>query len=455
MKTNYAGVGVFVVLTLMLFSTGLFFIGDRQRAFSHHIDYFTDIADVNGLASGSKVRVAGFDAGQLQSLQIPDRPSGKFRLQLHIDDRVRKLVRENSWVTVETDGIVGDKFLLIHDGTDASKEAANGAILFGKEPVELSDVVAKATTVIDQASGMIGDVQGKLNVALDTATTAINNVNGLVTDVRSSKGPVGVLLNDQQTAARLKQTVVNAELATDHINQISIQAGQLVTDVQSRNLPSKLDDTLVNARSAAQQLNQASTTVNATLATALAPDATGDNPATDLRNSLSNVSVATANLADDTEALKHGFLFRGYFKKRGFYSLQELSPDQYRRNAFFQGSSNRRYWLDGAGVFTKGAAGNEVLTEAGKQQIDGIVGDEKDGIIDRPIVIEGYSGNSLPQEQLLDSRSRSLLIAHYLEKRFHLRSQDIGVMALNATPPQNSGKSQWDGAVIVVLASKR
>jgi hypothetical protein len=70
-------------------------------------------------------------------------------------------------------------------------------------------VIAKVSTVIDQANGVIVDVQGKLNVALDTATRTINNADGLITLARSGNGPVGVLLNDKQTAAQLKQTVAN------------------------------------------------------------------------------------------------------------------------------------------------------------------------------------------------------------------------------------------------------
>jgi phospholipid/cholesterol/gamma-HCH transport system substrate-binding protein len=216
-----------------------------------------------------------------------------------------------------------------------------------------------------------------------------------------------------------------------------------------------VDDTLASARDASQQIDQASQKVNVTLVDALGTDRSGENGAENIRETLSNVNLATANLADDTEALKHEFFFRGFFKKRGFYSLDELTPAQYRTNAYFQNVHNHRSWLSAADTFTLNSKATEVLSPAGEQQIDQIVGGMKDQIVDQPLVVEGYSSQVSPSGQVLLSRSRSLLVASYMEKRYHLRSQDIGVMSLNATPPSASSKSSWDGVCIMVLAENK
>ena len=68
MKINYAVVGVFVLSAVLLFSVGLFLIGNRHKAFAHHVDFLTTLNNVNGLSPGSKVRVSGFEAGQVLSL---------------------------------------------------------------------------------------------------------------------------------------------------------------------------------------------------------------------------------------------------------------------------------------------------------------------------------------------------------------------------------------------------
>jgi phospholipid/cholesterol/gamma-HCH transport system substrate-binding protein len=447
MKTNLAATGVFVISAVLLFGAGLFLIGDRQNAFSHHHDFYTEMTNVNGLAPGSKVRVSGFDAGEVTSLQIPDRPSGKFRIKLHVDKKLNNLIREDSLVTVESEGIVGDKFLLIHDGTDRSPEAQIGDTLPSKEPIEISAMLAKASGVVDQASATIGDVHIKLNLALDNANLALNNADRILADARSGKGTVGMLLNDEVTAAQVKQVVANADQASANLNQASVQVKQIVANVQSRNLPGKMDDTLINLRHASAQVND-------TLTEALGPDRSGTDAGGNIRDSLSNVNLATANLADDTEALKHEFFFRGFFKKRGFYSLQGLTPEQYRSNAFFQKKGNYRAWLNGADDFAKDAKGEEILSPAGRLMIARALGNLDDSAINQPILIEGYSSQASAVDQLVLSREHMLLVAHYLELHFHLSSKNIGVMPLNATPPPSAGKSTWDGACIVILAGK-
>jgi phospholipid/cholesterol/gamma-HCH transport system substrate-binding protein len=446
MKTNFAATGVFVISAVLLFGAGLFLIGDRENAFSHHHDFYTEMSNVNGLAPGSKVRVSGFDAGEVTSLQIPDRPSGKFRIKLHVDKKLNNLIREDSVVSVESDGIVGDKFLLIHDGSDQSPEAKSGDTLPSKEPVEISAMLEKvngimdqARGVIDQASATVGDVHIKLNLALD-------NTNGLLADARNGKGTVGMLLNDQVTADQVKHVVANADQASANLKQASVQVKQIVANVQSRNLPEKMDDTLINLRHASAQVND-------TLTEALGPDHFGTDAGGNIRDSLSNVNQATSNLADDTEALKHEFFFRGFFKKRGFYSLQGLTPEQYRSNAFFDKNTNYRAWLNGDD-FAKDAKGNEILSPVGRLMIAKVLGNLDDSAINQPMVIEGYSTQTSPVEQLVLSRAHMLLVAHYLELHFHLNSKNIGVMPLNATPPPAAGKSTWEGACIVILAGK-
>jgi phospholipid/cholesterol/gamma-HCH transport system substrate-binding protein len=455
MKINYAAVGVFVLSAALLFSLGLFLIGNRQKAFAHHVDFFTSLNDVNGISSGSKVRVSGFEAGQVTGIEIPDRPSDKFRLKLHVDSELHGLVRDDSFVTVESDGLVGDKFLMIHQGTDQASEAASGTTLPAKEPIEISAVIAKATGIMDQANAAIGDIKTKVDGTLDAVTTTVNNTNALVTGIRSGNGTAGMLLTDQQTANNVKDAVGNAQQAAANLNQVTVQARQVMADFQSRDLFGKAEATLNNTKNASRQIAEASQQINFTLNDALGPDWSGESAGQNLSQTFSNVNLATANMADDTEALKHEFFFRGFFKKRGYYSLKDLTPDQYRSNPYFNNQRNRRKWLDAADAFAKDSNGNEVLSAAGEQEIDQVIGTTKDSVIDQPIIVEGYSNQASAANEMVTSRSRSLIVARYLEKRFHLSAENIGVMPLNATAPSSSGKDSWDGACIVLVANAK
>jgi phospholipid/cholesterol/gamma-HCH transport system substrate-binding protein len=454
MKINYAAVGVFVLSAVVLFTAGLFLIGNRQKAFVHHVDFFTGLTNVNGLSPGSKVRVSGFEAGQVTSIEIPSQPSEKFRLKMHVDDKLRQLIRDDSFVTVESDGLVGDKFLLIHQGTEQKPEAVAGTTLPAKEPLELSAVIEKATGLIDQANSAIGDIKTKADGTLDAITATVNNTNGIVTGIRNGKGMVGMLLNDEQQVTNVKSAIGNVQQASANLNQVTVQAKQVVTDFQSRDLFAKAEDTLKNTKEASGQLAQASRQVNLTLTDALGPDRSGENAADNIRETLSNVNLATANMAEDTEALKHEFFFRGFFKKRGYYSIQDLTPEQYRSSPYFNNQNNQRAWLNAADAFAKDSKGNEILSAAGEQEIDQVIGSAKDSVTSDEIIVEGYSNQPSAADQMAMSRSRSLLVARYMEKRFHLSPKDIGLISLNSTAPSASGKDSWDGACVVLVRSE-
>src|SRR6266567_3351003 len=94
----------------------------------------------------------------------------------------------------------------------------------------------------------------------------------------------------------------------------------------------KTDQTMASKKTAVRNLDATSQQLNQTTAHALAPDNQGVDAGTNIRQSFSNLSQATGNMAEDTEVLKHEFLkheffFRGFFKHRGYYSLSDLNPD--------------------------------------------------------------------------------------------------------------------------------
>ncbi len=462
MKNHPILTGLFVFTALLLFTAGLFLIGNQHNAFSRHIDLYTEITDINGIEPGSQVRLSGFNAGEVTAIELPAQPAGRFRIRMKIDSKLGSIIRDNSLVTVETDGIVGAKFLQIHEGSNTSRQAQGGATLPSAEPLEISALENKIAAIVDNANATIGDLRGRLDGAIDSIHATVNNAdgmvtnaNGIVTGVRQGQGTVGMLLTDPQTRMQVMQTVAGAQKTAANLSQASLQVDQIVADLKQRNLAQKAEDTLNNAKDATGQLDQTSHQINTTIGEALGPDLVGADAATNLRESLSNVNRSTANLADDTEAIKHEFFFRGFFKKRGYFSLQELTPDQYRNNHYFQNPGNSRDWLRAADAFSRdaaeGATGREVLSEAGAMQIDRFIGQAKKTIFDEPLVVEGYSDQPSNANEIALSQSRSLLVARYLERRFHLDPANVGIMPLNATPPPSSGRNSWNGVCIVLL----
>ena len=458
MKSKNMIVGLFAIAGLILFTVGLFLIGNRHEAFSQHIDYFAEFTNLAGLTKGSKVQVAGMDAGQVVEILVPDSPAARFRVKLQISDRLKGLVRTDSLATIGTEGVVGETFLLIHPGGKNASAAAALTLLPSKEPLDLSSLLDQGQGLVSDVDGAIKDADGilkttggQLGSTLTTANTALRNVNDVVVGLQEGRGPAGMLLRDQEVSAQLRQTVANAQLASANLAQVSSQANGLMADVQSRQFPAKIDDTMSVVKSAASNVDASAQQIRQTIAEASAPDHNGLTAGNNIAEALSNVNYATANMADETEALKHNFLLRGFFRRRGYYNLESMSADSYRKNALFTASTNSRMWLPADQLFMTDSNGIERLTSQGKSLLDQAVASHGDGFVDRPVVIEGYAAGDDKSEQLARSRSRAVVVRRYLESHFQLDASHLGVVAMQDAAPAGLEHTTWDGVSVVIV----
>jgi len=477
MQNRYVGVGIFVILGTALFALAIFLIGNQHSFFAKHIELYTEFKNLNGLEKGAKVRVGGFDAGEVADVSVPASPSAGFRLKLQLNEQVRGLVRTDSVATIVTEGVVGDKVLLIGPGSPNSPEAAPFSKLPSKETSDIADLIQKSTTLVSDASGTMKVVADKLTAALDSVTSTVDNANDLVVGMKRGKGTIGMLLRDEQTATDIRQALVNVRDATTSLNHASEQADALISDFQSRGLPAKadsiatkadaiisdlqsrnfgkkLDQTIDNVHSAAQNIDATTQQFRVTLAKALAPDAQGRDAGDNIRETLSSVNEAAGNMADDTEALKHNFFLRGFFKHRGYFSMARLRPDKYRQDKLFSTPRNPRVWIEAAELFEPKQGQAEALSRAGKMRIDAAVAKLGERAIASAIVVEGYATSGTAGDQLALSRNRAILVRNYLHMRFQLDNRSMGTVPLSGFPPPATHKESWDGICIVLLSQE-
>ena len=469
MRTRVWAVGVFLVVGFLIFAVVLFLIGNRHKAFSRHFEVYAEFSNLDGIVKGATVRVSGLDAGQVTDIEIPSNPQSRFRLKLQLQRKVNGMVRDDSVVSIKTEGVVGNEFIYVQKGSEHSPEAASGITLPSKEPVDFGAMLEKGSGMLNDVQGTIKDIHGKVDVALDSITKTVNHTDGLITGVQGNikkvasdssqitgtinevlqgiqqgKGPAGMLLKDQDAANRLRATLDNAQQTTANLNQASAKITGVISDFQSRDLSQKAEAAIVNVRDLSKQLND-------TLTEALAQDRIGQTGAANLRSTLSNLNQGTANLAEDTEALKHEFFFRGFFKKRGYYSLQDISADQYRSNRKLAKQINTRKWLAAPKLFEMEPDGKERLSAGGRNLVDQTVAQFIGSLPNHPMIIEGYSGVTGAGKQYLQGRERAILIRDYLEQHFHVSYRYVGIVSLNSTPPAGSGVSSWDGICVTIL----
>lgn len=455
MKNRNVLVGIFVVSGLILSSVGIFFVGNRKGAFSRHIQLYTEFSNLSGLTNGSKVRVAGMDAGEIVEVGVPDSPSARFRIKFQIDDKLRGLVRTDSIVTIATEGVVGGTYLLVRPGSRDVAAAAPLATLPSQEPIDMSKLLERGIGLLNDADATVKQVGAKLDGTLDGVTTTVGNANDLVVGLKQGRGPAGMLLQDQGLAAQIRQVVANVHQATTDLDHASNQADALISDFQSRQLPKKADETVEVVKDAAANIDASAKEIHQTIAEAVGPDQDGVVAATNIRESLSNVNVATGNLADDSEALKHNFLFRGFFRRRGYYNLTRIDPNKYNKDRVFTDPANYRAWLSAKDLFEPNGNGGEVLSYGGKQLLNAAIAKYGETVMYRPIMIEGYSSADDPGDQLFSSRHRAIVVRQYLQLHFQLGRETLGLVSLKKSPIENQTDPPWDGVCVVVLNGHR
>lgn len=462
MKNKNLIVGLFVLAGLVLFMTGLFLIGNRHEAFARHIDYYAEFTNLAGLSKGSKVQVAGMDAGQVLDIAVPTSPTARFRVKLRIAESLHGLVRTDSVATIGTQGVVGETFLLIHPGSQNAPAASALSLLPSKEPVDLANL-------LDQGQGLVGDVDGavkdadgilkktggQLGPTLDSAKTTLANVNDVVVGLKQGRGTAGMLLQDPALAPQIRQTMTNVQQASAALDQVSNKANGLITDIQSRQFPQKIDETMTVVKSAASNVDASTQQIRQTIAEASVPDENGATPGMNIRESLSNASTATANAADGTEALKHNFLLRRFFLHRGYYDLGHISADKYRQDHLFTRPENYRVWLPGTELFQQNPNGGVELSVHGKALLADALAQYGESVVGSPIVIEGYSDVNGAANQLTLSRGRAVVVRQYLLNHFQLNPGNLGAVPLMNLPPSGFGHQTWDGICIVILKTKR
>ena len=450
MPRRFLAVGIFIIAGVTLFSLGIFLIGSRHEAFSHHVLLYTNFSDLDGVTKGSKVQVAGMDAGQVTKIDVPGSPNGQFRVQMKVDDQFNGLVRTDSVVTVDTEGVVGNTFLTIHPGSPGASIAPANSVLQSKAPITLSELLDHGLGVMNDADATMKQLGGKLNVALDGVNGTVGNANDLLVGLKEGHGTAGMLLRDDTVATQIRGTLASVQSTTSNLNQASAQVKSMVVDIQQRQLPEKLDDTMSKINSASSQADATVGQLRQSLAQALGPDANGVTAAQNINETLSNINAATGNMSEDTEALKHNFFFKGFFNRRGYYNLASLSPQEYRRSRLFSSPRSPRAWLEATSLVQHGPHGTEELSPEGKRSIDTVVASLGDAIFKYPIVIEGYSDLPEPADAISSSYARAQLVRNYLEARYPFVAKNVGVMPLSATPPVGINREHSSGVCILI-----
>jgi phospholipid/cholesterol/gamma-HCH transport system substrate-binding protein len=229
--------------------------------------------------------------------------------------------------------------------------------------------------------------------------------------------------------------------------------GQLVTDdalyQRLTGLGSESEQTMRNIREATDR-------GRTMIESFTAENGRGQQMVQALRDIMGQTQEVVSDLAESTEALKRNFLFRGFFRQRGFYDIDAISRDAYAAGALERNDRTAlKIWVAADVLFARDSNGTEQLTDAGKRRLDSVMGDFVRYPRDSPLVVEGYSQATQGGSAYLTSTEQATLVRDYLRGRFRRKSSLLDFIAMgDQAIGSPSGDSRWAGVALALYVRK-
>lgn len=191
--------GIFVAIGIVLFVTGIYFIGETKKLFSSTFRVSAMFEDVNGLQVGNNVRFAGINVGTVESIEIITDTSVK--VDMVVDVETQKFIKKDARAIIGSDGLMGGKIMNISPGTAAFAEIENNDMIGTTVPVSMDDMLLKLKATADNAALITGDLAS------------------IMGNIKSGKGTIGKLFMDTVFAENLDKTIVNVKQGTKGFKQ--------------------------------------------------------------------------------------------------------------------------------------------------------------------------------------------------------------------------------------------
>jgi phospholipid/cholesterol/gamma-HCH transport system substrate-binding protein len=248
MKQNLeTKVGLFLMFGIAIICTLIIFFGAVGDLFKPTYTLTLTFPDASGLLKGSEVYLSGAEVGKVTTDPQPIPDSQQVKVSLKIDEKVH--IRKDAQFTIGSSGLLGDRYVAVTpqtypEGTPEDKRGAyvqNGDELAGASTPSIESLTAaaqplivKANAIADTAqplvvkanaiAGQLDEMITKLNkdVLSGTSTqdlkdtisdlrSTVKNANKLLIQANSSQGTLGLLINDRESADRLKDTLKNLQ----------------------------------------------------------------------------------------------------------------------------------------------------------------------------------------------------------------------------------------------------
>ncbi len=274
MKKNISSkirLGVFVSLGIAVFIAAIYFLGEKQQLFTSTFRLSGVFKDVGGLQAGNNVRLSGINVGTVENITIISDSS--VRVGILIEESTRMFIKKDALATIGSEGLMGNKVLIISPGSGGKKEIENNDVIQTAPPINMDDILISLKSTIDNASS--------ITYYLKTIT---NNV-------QSGQGTIGRLIMDKSWRESFDSTFANLKDGSAGFKTFMEKTNEL--DL----LLASLNKTVENASNVTMDLSKITTNMqsgNGIMGKLLMDKTTGENFDTtlvNLKNSLGQFEI--------------------------------------------------------------------------------------------------------------------------------------------------------------------
>jgi phospholipid/cholesterol/gamma-HCH transport system substrate-binding protein len=303
-------VGLFVLVGIIILLGGILTVGNLHATFIKKMKVTAIFEDVNGLLPGSNVWFSGVKIGTVKKLSFYGK--SQVEVELNIDKELQPYINRDSKVKIGSDGLIGNKILIIFGGTEKAGDIQEGDTLHVEKVLSTDDVM----NTLQQNNKNILAITNDFKVISKRLANGEGTLGKLMTDESIYNNINATTRSLQQASVQAQQMMHTLSAFTSKLDDDGTLLNELVTDTvvfQSMAATmARLQNIADSASVMVNNLKEASNNPNSTLGVLLKDDASGER----MKQTIKNLESSSQKLDEDLELLKHSFLLRGAYKKQ-------------------------------------------------------------------------------------------------------------------------------------------
>ncbi len=234
-------VGIVITLTLLIVFIVIIFSGGIKSLFQQQEIIKVAVSDVKGLRPGAPVRVAGVDVGAVNEIKL-DKNFGTI-VTIAINKDILNFLKKDAKASVQTIGLLGDKYLEISTGT-AQESFNKSQVMEGYPQTEIRDIIGIASSALIRIDKLIKDVDTLISEMRDAKGTVYkllkdptlyNNLNSITAELKITieeirTGTLGMISKDKELYKNFTNTIKNFEEISNKVNNSSGSLGKFINE---------------------------------------------------------------------------------------------------------------------------------------------------------------------------------------------------------------------------------